>query len=413
MRILIVGAGIVGVNVAHALLDEGHQVAFLDPDGGASRARGAPSAGNAGWIATADILPLASPKSLRQAVQWLTDPLSPLAIRPAYALRIAPWLARFLWASRPSAVAAATRAITDLQLRSLPAWLELAKKLGLERHIHRHGAIYLHPDAESLAEASLYAKRQQREGIAIDVLDEAEARQLEPALRPGFAGATFHADGAHISDPLELTDALRQAAIARGATLIRGRAVALETGSPPRLIAEDGPIPADAVVVAAGIWSRRLAASLGERVPLDTERGYNVSFRGATGLLRRPVSFSGHGFVATPLDSGLRIGGAVEFAGLEARPNHDRTRALHAKAQRFVEGVPGFETGEVWMGFRPSLPDSLPVIGRSAKAPGVFYAFGHGHLGMTQSVLTGRVVSAMVAGRDPGFETSPFRIDRF
>ncbi len=125
------------------------------------------------------------------------------------------------------------------------------------------------------------------------------------------------------------------------------------------------------------------------------------------------MSFSGHGFVATPLDSGLRIGGAVEFAGLDATPNHERTRSLHAKAKRFVEGVPDFEQGEAWMGFRPSLPDSLPVIGRSSRASGVYYAFGHGHLGMTQSVVTGRLIADMIAGRPPALDLAPFRIDRF
>ncbi len=413
MDILIIGAGITGVNAAHALLDEGHAVTLLDPDGGASRHRGAPSAGNAGWIATGDIQPLASPKSIRQALQWLTDPLAPLAIRPSYLPSIAPWLARFLWASRPSAVAASTRALADLQTRALPLWLERAKALGLEKHIHRRGALYLHPEASHLADARAYAAEAQAAGIAIDVIDEAEARQLEPALKAGFAGASFHADGAHISDPLELTTALREAAGARGARVVAGQALALEAGARPAVRTADGRIEADRIVVAAGIWSRPLAASLGEDVPLDTERGYNVSFRGATGLIRRPVSFSGHGFVTTPLDSGLRIGGAVEFAGLKAPPNHERTRALHAKAARFLDGVPTFESGEVWMGFRPSLPDSLPVIGPSAKAPGVIYAFGHGHLGMTQSCVTGRMIADMAADRDAGFDARPFAVDRF
>jgi D-amino-acid dehydrogenase len=413
MQVLIIGAGAVGVATAHTLLDDGHAVTLVDADGGAARTSGAPSAGNAGWIATADIMPLASPKSLRQALQWLTDPLAPLAIRPRYWLAAAPWLARFLWASRPAAVATSMAALTDLQSRALPAWLDLTRQLGLEAHIHRRGALYLHASAATLDEDRAYAAVQRRAGIEIDVITADEARQLEPALKPGLAGATFHADGAHISDPLALTSALRDAALARGATMRQARAKALIGGERPGVVTDDGTWRADAVVLAAGIWSRPLAATLGDRTPLDTERGYNVSFRGVTGLLHRPVSFVGHGFVATPLDSGLRIGGAVEFAGLEAQPNHARTRALHGKAQRFVDGIPAFDTGEVWMGFRPSLPDSLPVIGPSRQHPRIIHAFGHGHLGMTQSVVTARLVADMIAGRKPAFDASPFRADRF
>ncbi len=413
MQIVIIGAGTVGVATAHALLDDGHDVTLLDPDGGATRTTGAPSAGNAGWIATADIMPLASPRSLRQALQWLTDPLAPLTIRPRYWLAAAPWLARFLWASRPASVETSMAALTALQTRALPAWLDLTRQLGLEAHIHRRGALYLHADMATLEEDRTFAAVQRQAGIGIEVIGPEEARQLEPAVKPGLAGATFHGDGAHISDPLVLTSALRDAALARGAVMRRDRAVALTGGERPAVVTETGTHPADAVVLSAGIWSRPLAATLGERVPLDTERGYNVSFRGLTGLLLRPVSFVGHGFVATPLDTGLRIGGAVEFAGLKAAPNHARTRALHARAQQFLEGIPAFDAGEVWMGFRPSLPDSLPVIGRSRRHRRIIHAFGHGHLGMTQSVVTARLVADLIADRMPTVDLAPFRIDRF
>jgi D-amino-acid dehydrogenase len=413
MDILIIGAGVIGVNTAHALLDEGHTVTLLDPDGGANRATGAPSAGNAGWIATADILPLASPKSLRNLPSMLSDPLGPLSIRPAYLPTVAPWLLRFLWASRPSALEASTRALTELQIRALPAWLERVNALGLKHHIHRRGGLYVFDTQGKLDEAKSYAQRQQANGIAIDIITPDEARQLEPALKAGFAGAAYHTDGAHISDPLRLTSVLKDAAIARGAKVITGKASALEAGEKPAAITSAGRIEADAIVLSAGIWSKPLAATIGDRVPLDTERGYNVSFGGLTGLLSRPVAFEGHGFVVTPLDTGLRVGGAVEFAGLEAAPNHDRTRALHTKAQRFLDGVPDFEKGETWMGFRPSLPDSLPVIGRSSRSPRIIHAFGHGHLGMTQSALTGRMVADMLAGRDCGFDAGAFSVGRF
>jgi D-amino-acid dehydrogenase len=169
----------------------------------------------------------------------------------------------------------------------------------------------------------------------------------------------------------------------------------------------------DRAVIAAGAWSNPLASALGDKVPLDTERGYNVSFPGVTGLTTRPVGFEGHGFVMTPLESGLRIGGAVEFGGLEAPPNHARTKILYDKASLFVDGLPAFDSGTLWMGFRPSLPDSLPVIGAASRNPHVVYAFGHGHYGMTQSTITADLVAALIAGRAPAIDLAPFSPRRF
>lgn len=413
MHVLIIGAGITGTACAHALLDEGHTVTFIDPDGSAARGRGTPSAGNAGWIATADILPLAHPKIVLEAPRMLLDPLGPLSIRAGYLLPLLPWLARFLWASRPSAVEASTRALIDLQTRALPAWLARSRALGLEKHIHRKGGLYMLDTPASVEKARAEAHRQREAGINVDVISPDEARQMEPAIRDVFAGALFHADSAHISDPLWLTTALFEAAMARGATSLTATVKALAADGKPAVLTDGGVIEADAIVLAAGIWSRTLAAGLGDKTPLDTERGYNVSFKGVTGLTSRPVAFKDHGFIINALDSGIRIGGAVEFGGLKAKPNHARTKALYDTCNRFISGLPAYETGEVWMGFRPSLPDSLPVIGPSRASPRIIYAFGHGHLGMTQSQVTAALVADMIAGRKTSFDAAPFSAQRF
>jgi D-amino-acid dehydrogenase len=413
MHILIVGAGITGTACAHALLDEGHRVMLVDPDGSASRVRGTPSAGNAGWIAHGDIQPLAHPKVILQAPRMLLDPLGPLSIRARYLLPLMPWLARFLWASRPSAVEASTSAIASLQTRALPTWLARTKALGLEKHITRKGGLYMLDTALSVEKARGEIKRAAEDGISFDVLSQDEARQLEPAIKPVFAGALYHADGANISDPLWLTTALFEAAIARGANSRRAKVHALSAEGKPAVLTDDGVIEADAIVLCAGIWSKPLAAGLGDKTPLDTERGYNISFGGVTGLISRPVAFKDHGFVMTGLQSGLRIGGSVEFGGLKAAPDHRRTRALYDSASRFITGLPAFESGEVWMGFRPSLPDSLPVIGPSRASKRIIYAFGHGHLGMTQATVTAGLVADMIAGRKSEIDLKPFSAQRF
>ena len=172
-------------------------------------------------------------------------------------------------------------------------------------------------------------------------------------------------------------------------------------------------ITVDAVVIAAGAWSKQLAESAGDRIPLDTERGYNITFPHAQNLLNRPVSFQGHGFVSSPLDIGLRIGGAVELGGLNLPPNHERTKAMYKKARRFFRELPAFDDGAIWMGFRPSIPDSLPVIGYSKKSRRVVNAFGHGHYGLTQAAATGRLVADLIAERTPAIDLTRFSPQRF
>jgi D-amino-acid dehydrogenase len=410
MKIAMIGAGIVGCATAHALLDDGHEVVILDANAPAF----GPSRGNAGWIAHTDIMPLASPKSLRQVPRYLMDPLGPLAIRPSYLLKIAPWLIRFLIASRPSEVEKSIVALAALQGLALPAWLKLSAQIGIGDLIHRKGGLYAYDNASDFEAAKAVAARQRAYGIEVDMIDGNLLRELEPALNDMFVGAAHVENTAHISDPLQLTEAVFNAALARGATYENARVELINPGEKPVLIGPGGwQKIVDYAVISAGIWSKPLAAGVGDPVPLDTERGYNVSFPGITGLTRRPVAFEGHGFITSPLESGARIGGAVEFAGLDAPPNHARTRALHAKASRFLKGVPAYETGREWMGFRPSLPDSLPIIGVSKRSSRVIHAFGHGHYGMTQSAATGQLVADLVAGRAPRIDLRPFSASRF
>lgn len=410
MKVAIIGAGIVGVAAAHALLDDGHEVLIIDREGPAY----GPSRGNAGWIAHTDILPIASPKNLKQVPSFLLDPLGPLAIRPAYLPKLLPWLVRFLLAARPQAFARSLGGISQLQAHAMPAWLALATKLGISQQIHRRGALFAFTDKDVMAEARQCAEQQRALGFSIDFLTEAELRQMEPALKTGFAGASYLPDAAHISDPLLLTTTLYEAALARGATYEKADVRSISTGARPALVGPDGwQRIVDAVVVCAGAWSKPLAAALGDVVPLETERGYNVSFPGITGLTSRPVGFEGHGFVATPLETGLRIGGAVEFGGLDAEPDHRRTRALYDKASTFLTDLPRFDSGTLWMGFRPSLPDSMPVIGASRRNSRVFHAFGHGHYGMTQAAVTARIIADMVMRRPAGLDLSFYSPERF
>jgi D-amino-acid dehydrogenase len=350
---------------------------------------------------------------LRQVPAMLLDPLGPLAIRPAYLPALLPWLARLVVASRPSQLARSVEALVSLQRLAMPAWDRLAETLGLGPLIHRRGALFAYSDAGALAAARHHFARQRAFDIACDELGQEDVGRLEPGLTPSVVGAAFYPDAAHVADPRQLTEALFATAMNRGIAFERAAVTAIE----PRetvLLRRAGAEPhaAEAVVVAAGAWSRPLAAGLGDRVPLDTERGYNVSFPGCHPL-GRPVAFPGHGFVVTPLDTGLRIGGAVELAGLDLPPNHRRSAVLYEKARGWVRGLPPYEEGTRWMGFRPSIPDSLPVIGPARASRAILYAFGHGHYGLTQAPATASLVAALFAGRNPAIDLGPFSASRF
>ena len=412
MHVSIIGAGIIGLQSAHALMDDGHTVTLFDPDGLAQRT----SARNAGYIAHTDILPLASPKVWRHLPGWLIDPLGPLAIRPAYGLRVLPFMLRFLAASTPARIEASTLALIGLQGLALPAWERRLAKLGLgEKHLRRKGFLNVFPSASAIAASASVFARQRQVGIEVELLqDSASVRRLEPALSARVAAAAFYPGGVSVDDPAVICAAIGEAAVARGAVLVK-RSVSAVTPveGGVEITGTDGQThSSDMAVIAAGAWSKPLAARLGDRIPLDTERGYNITLpKGSLGL-ERPVIFEGQGFVSSPLDTGDRIGGAVEFAGLEAAPNYARLDAILARAKAYLPDAK-FEGGTRWMGFRPSLPDSLPVISRSAKSDRILYAFGHGHYGLTQSAATGELAAQLAAQRQTAIDLMPFAAGRF
>jgi D-amino-acid dehydrogenase len=410
MQTIIVGAGIVGLTSAHLLLDRGYRVTLVE--------RGLETAawrGNAGWIAHTDIEPLASPRMILQALKWLTDPLGPLAVRPAYVPRLTPWLVRFLLASLPSRLERSTEAIIPLQLMALPAWERLLARLGLQNELNRHGALFVYDDLAEFEAGKPMLRRKMELGMPLELVDGSVLRALEPALSPDLQRGVHFPTVAHVNDPYQLGRKLLERALERGARLEEATVIgiAIASGDEPVIVLEGGrSIPADRVVVAAGAWSRPLAAGLGDSVPLDTERGYNATLADPGVSFTRPVSFSGHGFVLTPLATGLRIGGAVELASTSAKPNWKRVDALLAKARKFVPDLRA--EGRVdWMGCRPSLPDSLPVISTSRWSEKVVYAFGHAHHGLTRAAATAELVTALIAGEQPAIDLSPYSARRF
>lgn len=418
--VVVIGAGVIGLSIALRLAQEAaaqgavQRIVVLDREGIAAGA----SQGNAGAYAFSDIQPLASPGIVRQAPRWLLDPLGPLALRPAYLPRIVPWLWRFWRASQPARVAASTAAQAALNRLSAEATPRLLASIGAMSMWHEDGNLHLYESEAEWRAALPGWQERAAHGIAFEHAHGPGARekiaQWQPGLSPAFVAATFVPRWATIDDPRVLVERIAAAAAALGVRLRRAEAVALA----PRAHALEvrtasGPtLRAARVVLAAGAWSHRVAATLGERIPLETERGYNTTLPPGAFALKRQLTFPGHGFVVTPIAGGVRVGGAVELAGLEAPPNFARSDALLAKARRFLPGL-RTEGGTRWMGFRPSLPDSLPALGPARTDLRVFHAFGHGHLGLTQSAATAEIAAAWATGRTAPIDLAPFSPQRF
>ncbi len=409
-NVVIIGAGVVGLSAAIAAMARGLDVTVIDREGPAAGA----SAGNAGAFAFTDILPLASPGILRKAPKWLLDPLGPLSVPPAYALQIAPWMFRFWRACAPARVAHSTVAQTammDLSKSELEGFLSLTGTLPMLR---KEGNLQVYEsEAEFNASLSGWTAREAH-GIEFHHLDPAGMAEIQPGLSPRFIRGTFTAGWFSIADPKLYTLALADHFRSRGGRIEKGEVNALSPVEGGVEIALSGgrQLTAGQVVVSAGAFSHRIARTLGERIPLETERGYNTTLPADAFDLRTQITFGGHGFVVTRLSTGIRVGGAVELGGLSLPPNFRRSDAMLTRAKSFLPGLKT-EGGVQWMGFRPSLPDSLPVIGAARATPRVLYAFGHGHLGLTQSAGTARLVADLLTGAPLPLDIQPFSPQRF
>ncbi len=390
--IAIIGAGVIGLCVAKTLSEAGHNVTLIDP---APPGAGA-SHGNAGTIADYAVMPVGTPDVLRALPSLLFDKNSPLAIRRAALPALLPWLARFARQSLPAAAARNAQAIATLLANAGPMWQTLTRDIGAT-HLTRHtGCLYLYetPQAFRAAHADMTMRR--RMGVIVDLIGPDDLHQLEPNL-PAMAGAAFFPHAMTLTDPGKVMAAL---ATHIAATVPHIRAAVTKLERTPQGIHLTGPdITARRVIIAAGAHSKALARMTGDRIPLDTERGYHVEWDMAAPRLTRPACPTARGFYLCPMDGRLRVAGTVELGGLRAPPSPHRIAKLTAGARSIFPDLP--DPDRTWMGFRPSLPDSLPVIGPSRLGADVIYAFGHGHIGVTLAPVTAHLVAAIIAGHQP------------
>jgi D-amino-acid dehydrogenase len=393
--VAVLGAGIVGTCIAYTLQSRGLAVTLIDRDEPGSGC----SYGNSGAISPASVAPLAMPGIVKSLPAMLADPESPLRLRLLYLPRALPWLARFLASARPDRVNEAAARLAALHAGAVERHLVLAREVGVPELILQRGHLYLYPDEQALAKDAAGWRMREQYGFHFDKLDRKGITDLEPGVGSRYGTGIFLRDHATVLNPYAYVQAIARAFVARGGQLLLGQAAA--------------PLPADAntwrvsvngqsriygrVVIAAGAWSAQLLRPMGVRLQLESQRGYHVQFQGAAAAVSRTVVLADRKIFVTPMQEGLRVGGTVEIAGLSYPPDMRRARMLERIARETFQGLQAVAATH-WMGHRPCMPDSVPVIGPVAGHPGLWLATGHGHLGLTDSPNTAqRIADDMLA----------------
>ncbi|MBR0649651.1 FAD-dependent oxidoreductase [Roseomonas terrae] len=408
-RIVVIGGGIVGLCVAWHLAKRGLKPLVLD-----AQKPGAASSGNAGAISHGSVAPLAMPGILKQVPGMMMDPKGALHIPVRYWLKAAPWLLRFVASARTEKVEAAADALAALFFGTLDRHKEILAAEGAPELIREAGQLYLYRDDAQMAKDKAGLDLRRRHGLQIEVLDRAALAALEPAVSPVYTRAAYLRDHGSSVNPARFAEVVARGVQRQGGEVRAAEVRALRTDGRRVTGVEtaDGFIPSDQVVLAAGAWSARLLAPLGLKVPLETQRGYHMMLPDPGVMPGRVLSPADRKVFISPMEEGLRVAGSVEIAGLDAPPNEARAELLLGDLKAVFPDV-NTSGAKSWMGHRPCLPDSLPVVGPLRDWQGIWCAFGHGHLGLTGSAPTGALLGAAIAGERPNFDFAPFAAERF
>jgi D-amino-acid dehydrogenase len=410
--VVVIGAGLVGTAIARELAARGEKVILIDRQ---EPGRGT-SYGNMASIAVNGFDATSRPSTWKKLPLWMMNPQAPVTADPLYAVKMIPWFLRFLGAGTSKRIREIEDAGASLATRSLGDIRKLLAELNAHDLISEATCLQLYETEKAFADGRDNLDLMERYGLKYEVLTGGAIREHEPLLNPAILKAVLLPHNHFITDPFGYVTRMAVDMQSRGGELLRGDLARVERDARgvTAVVLKDGRrIESDRVVVAAGMETADISRSLDEPIPLETERGYHTQIMppGGTGL-RYSLIWPERAFMVTPTAGGIRVGGSVEMAGLHRAPNWRRARILVEHAQFAVPSLKVENTTE-WMGHRPALPDTIPILSASAKTHGLFYAAGHGHLGLTYSATTGIVMADLITGQTPAVDLKPFRIDRF
>ena len=407
LKIGVVGAGIQGVCTALFLQKKGYQVILFDRDLPINSA----SYGNAGHFSPYASVPLNRTDIVSDVPTMLLSSRGPLSLKWNYVPKMIPWFLKFLLNCRQERMMHTAKNMHQILDQSLPAFDELFEEINLEGLVENKGILYVWTD-KNLKSRELENKIKEELGVKQQLVNPKEIHDLEPNLKPFYHGGVYYDYARHARNPRKILTKLLENFINKGGKFLKLNIQDINFDEDkPVIRSETQRFIFDKLVIACGAFSKKLTDKLHEQIPLDTERGYHVHFKDCDHLISRPVVHANRAFGLTPMEQGLRVVGTIEFGGLDNPLSKSRIKNLILNANDMLEGLP--EHKDEWLGFRPSLPDFLPVIGPSKNYKNVFYSFGHHHLGWTLGAISGKIVSMMIANENTNLNLKPYSSLRF
>ena len=405
----VIGAGIQGVCISLSLIKKGFNVVLIDQEDPGTKSA---SYGNAGHFSPYASVPMNRPDILADIPSMLCNSTGPLALKWNYVPKMIPWFLQFIKNCSKKKMMHTAKYMHQILNLALPAYDELFEDINISGLVENKGILYFWTDKD-LKSRELEIKIRNELGVKQQILSPHEIHDLEPHIKKIYHGGALYSNARHARNPKKILLKLFDRFIKKGGQFKKEnvQTISFKSDDRPIIKTDLNSYYFDKVVVACGAFSKKLTDQVGENIPLDTERGYHVHFQGYDRLLSRPVIFLNRGFGITPMEQGLRVVGTVEFGGLNNPASKKRILNLVNNAKYLLPELK--EHQDEWLGFRPTLPDYLPILGPSKNHKNLFYSFGHHHLGWTLGAISGKIISGMIAGENTNLDLSAYNSQRF